>query len=206
MQWYRQALAKAMNKEFDWDSDSWKLSLHTSTYTPDLDAHDYVNDLTNELSTSGGYTSGGFAVTLSAPTYTAANSWGTSRAGTTAYVVGDVVRPASANGYLYQCVVAGTTGGSLPTYPTVLGTTVADGTVTWANVGKGVTVLTGSTVTQDPFTAGPFRYAVLSDKTAGTDATRPLMGITDYVTDRTGGGGAFNQPWNAQGIFQMFMP
>jgi len=38
----------------DWVSDTIKVSLHTSAYTPDQDAHDFANDLTNELS-GGGY-------------------------------------------------------------------------------------------------------------------------------------------------------
>ncbi|RLJ04402.1 MAG: hypothetical protein DRP18_04760, partial [Candidatus Aenigmatarchaeota archaeon] len=49
----------------------------------------------------------------------------------TAYSVGDYVRPTSANGYNYECTVAGTSGGSEPTWPTTLGETVTDGSVTW---------------------------------------------------------------------------
>jgi hypothetical protein len=113
-QWYRQGLAKAMNKEMDWDSDAWKLTLHTATYAPNLDTHAYVSDLTNELTTAGNYTAGGFALTMIAPAYTAANSWATTRANTTAYALGNIVRPASANGFLYQAVVAGTTGAARP--------------------------------------------------------------------------------------------
>lgn len=206
MQWYRQALAKAMNKELDWDSDSWKITAHTSTYTPNLDTHAYVSDLTNELSTGGGYTSGGFAVTLSAPTYTAANSWGTSRANSTGYAVGDVVRPATGNGYLYQATTGGTTAGTIPTYPTVVGQTVVDGGVTWTNVGKGIIVLTGTNLSQSSFTAGPFRYLVLSDRTAGTAATQPVVGLFDAGSDKTGGGGNLDFGFNAQGILQVFVP
>lgn len=32
-----------------------RLSLHTATYTPDLNAHDFQNDLTNEVATANGY-------------------------------------------------------------------------------------------------------------------------------------------------------
>lgn len=49
----------------------------------------------------------------------------------TAYVVGDVREPATPNGFVYICIVAGTTGSGVPTYPTNLGGTVIDGTVTW---------------------------------------------------------------------------
>jgi hypothetical protein len=205
-QWYRQALAKAMNKEIDWDSDAFKLTLHTSSYTPNLDTHAYVSDLTNELGTAGGYTAGGFALTLSAPVYTAANSWGTSRANSTAYAVGAIVRPASANGLLYIATTAGTTAGTVPTYPTTVGQTVVDGGVTWSAVGSGIITFAASTVTQPSFTAGPFRYGVVSDRTAGSAATQPLVGLIDYGSDKTGGGGTFTQNFDAAGVLQVFVP
>lgn len=50
--------AKLANKEIDWDSDTIKVALATSSYTPDQDAHDYFNDITNEVSGTG-YTAGG---------------------------------------------------------------------------------------------------------------------------------------------------
>lgn len=52
-------------------------------------------------------------------------------AGTTANSVGDVVKPTTRNGFEYIAVAAGTTGGSEPTFPVILGDTVVDGTVTW---------------------------------------------------------------------------
>lgn len=192
MRWYRPALSKILNKEADWDTDDLRITLHSASYTPDLDAHDYVNDLTNELGTSGGYTAGGLAVASKAITFTLASAWGVSRAASTAYVVDDIVRPAAANGFLYRAVTSGTTGGSLPTYPTNLGETVVDGGVTWQNVGKAIIVLGFTNPTWAAATFGPARYAVLSDRTPGTAATQPLLGITDFGTDRTGGGGAFD--------------
>jgi hypothetical protein len=69
---YGNAVLGAFNKEIDWNSDTIKVSLHTSTYTPDQDAHDFQDDLTNEVSAVGtGYTTGGN--TLASPTagYTA---------------------------------------------------------------------------------------------------------------------------------------
>jgi hypothetical protein len=51
----------------DWNTDTIKVSLHTSTYTPDRDADDYHNDATNEISGTG-YTAGGQAI--STPTVT----------------------------------------------------------------------------------------------------------------------------------------
>jgi hypothetical protein len=47
----------------------------------------------------------------------------------TAYEFGQTVSPG--NGYVYDCTAPGTSGGTVPTWPTVLGATVTDGTVTW---------------------------------------------------------------------------
>ena len=49
----------------------------------------------------------------------------------TAYAVGDRVEPSVANGLIYECTVAGTSGTAEPTWPTTEGATVVDGTVTW---------------------------------------------------------------------------
>lgn len=56
----------------DFDADTLKITLHTSSYVPDVDAHDFYNDLTNELSTGSGYTSGG--ATLTTPSVTQDNT------------------------------------------------------------------------------------------------------------------------------------
>lgn len=53
------------------------------------------------------------------------------RANSTAYAVGQEVIPLTPNGWLYRCEVAGTSDSSAPTWPTVLGVSVTDGTVTW---------------------------------------------------------------------------
>lgn len=205
-QWYRNALVKIINKEADFDSDTLKLTLHTSSYTPNLDTHAYVSDLASELAASGGYTTGGVTLTSPTVTYTAANSWGTSRANSTAYALGAIIRPASANGYLYQVSVAGTSGGSLPTFPTVIGTTVADGTATLTCVGKGIIVLDAADASWSTATFTGVRYAVLSDRTPGTAATQPLLGLIDFVSDQAGGGGAFTIVFDAQGVLQLLIP
>lgn len=49
----------------------------------------------------------------------------------TATAVSTKRRPTVANGYVYTCTTAGTTGGTQPTWPTTVGATVTDGTVVW---------------------------------------------------------------------------
>jgi hypothetical protein len=53
------------NKEIDFDSDTIKVMLCTSTYTPNQDTHRYKSDITNEVSGTG-YTAAG--ATVSSPT------------------------------------------------------------------------------------------------------------------------------------------
>jgi hypothetical protein len=69
------------------------------------------------------------------------------RADSTAYVAGDLVTPATANGHYYRCVTGGTSHSAAPTWPTATGATVADGTVVWEEAGLiGVDDLAGGGV------------------------------------------------------------
>lgn len=51
----------------DFDADTIKASLHSSSWTPDYDTLDFYDDVTNEVSASGSYSTGGatLSVTLS---------------------------------------------------------------------------------------------------------------------------------------------
>jgi hypothetical protein len=60
-------------RRVDWATDTIKVMLTTSTYTPDQDAHDFVNDVTNEISGTG-YTAGGQALTTKTVTYDSATN------------------------------------------------------------------------------------------------------------------------------------
>ena len=66
------SLGKAMfNKEVDFDSDTIKVMLLTSAYTPNQDTHDYLDDVVaNEVSGTG-YTAGGATLTSKTVTYDA---------------------------------------------------------------------------------------------------------------------------------------
>lgn len=55
---------------------------------------------------------------------------------TTAYSLGNRRVPTVANGYYYEVTVAGTSAGVQPTWPTTIGDTVVDGTVTWICRGR----------------------------------------------------------------------
>lgn len=66
----------------------------------------------------------------------------------TAYVVGNVVQSFQdlGTGFFFRCIVAGTTGSAEPFWPTVIGNTVEDGTVTW----QAVSIVAGDLQTPNP--------------------------------------------------------
>jgi phage tail sheath gpL-like len=67
---------------------------------------------------------------------------------TTSYPVGAMTQPTTANGYFYKATTGGTSGASQPTWPTTVGGTVTDGSVTWTCAGA---ILTGGVI---PFAFG----------------------------------------------------
>lgn len=71
--WYGLGCKAAVTGSVDLDTDTFKLTLHTSTYTPNQDTHDFYDDATNELSTANGYTSGGVTLASLAVTYDSAS-------------------------------------------------------------------------------------------------------------------------------------
>jgi hypothetical protein len=50
---------------------------------------------------------------------------------TTAYSLGDIAKPSTRDGMEYVCTVAGTSGGSQPTFISTIGGETVDATVTW---------------------------------------------------------------------------
>lgn len=55
---YNRAIELWARGNIDFDTDTFRWMLTTSAYTEDKDAHDYRNDITNEV-TGTGYTAGG---------------------------------------------------------------------------------------------------------------------------------------------------
>lgn len=50
---------KNLDANVDWAADTIKVSLHTSSYTPNQSTHEFFTSATNELTTANGYTAGG---------------------------------------------------------------------------------------------------------------------------------------------------
>lgn len=199
---YGPVLQSVWNGELDVDTDTIKAMLCTSTYTPDPLTHRYKSSVTNEVAGTG-YTAGGNTLASKTVVFTAANSWGTSRANSTAYALGDIVRPATGNGYLYQAVTAGTSGASIPTYPTVVGQTVADGGVTWVCKGRAVFVFDFADTSWATSTITARTVVVY--KSTGTDATSPLIGYDTFAADVISSAGAWTYQVAAAGFLLSFI-
>lgn len=108
-----------------------------------------------------------------AATPATASGWVT----TTAYALGDWVEPTTPNGFIYKATAAGTSGASEPTWPTTVGGTVVDGTVTWTaydipNVVDEVMQLSGTEV-----------KALGNGYNAATIVVKDITGVTTYVKD-----------------------
>ena len=70
---YGNAFVSAFNKEIDFNSDTIKVMLCTSTYTPNQDTHAYKSSVTNEVSGTG-YTAGGATLANASVAYTGASN------------------------------------------------------------------------------------------------------------------------------------
>ena len=68
-------LAKSVfNKEIDWDTDTIKVALVTSSYTPNQDTHDYWDDVVANEATGTGYTATGATLGSKTATYDTATN------------------------------------------------------------------------------------------------------------------------------------
>jgi len=59
---YNSAKTDLLNANVDYDNDTIKVALVTSSYTPNVDSHEFFSDITNEASGTG-YTAGGETLT-----------------------------------------------------------------------------------------------------------------------------------------------
>lgn len=67
----------------------------------------------------------------------------TARANTTPVSLGAYLKPATDNGFFYKVTTAGTTGASIPTFPTTAGVTATDGTAVLTCMGR-ITLTAGT--------------------------------------------------------------
>lgn len=109
----------------DLDTDTFKVALCTSSYTPNAGTHTVYSDLTNELSTANGYTSGG--ATLGSVMWTRSG-------GTATLDAADTEWTASGAGITARYAVVYKSGGTNPLIAYILmDTSPADVSVTAGN-------------------------------------------------------------------------
>ena len=84
---------------------------------------------------------------------------------TTAYVVNELARPSVANGRLFRCTTAGTSGGSEPTWDTVIGNTTADGTVVWTCIDNYLSIPAGADASESFEVVTVADYSFIVNKT-----------------------------------------
>jgi len=177
---YSSFLAHAFTGLIDLAGATIKLALLKSTYAAaGLTTDNWWSTISADEIAGTGYTAGGKALTGTSVVHTLAGTWALSRASTTVYGYGAIIRPATANGYLYRCVVGGTSGAAVPTFSPVVGVTVADGTVTWACVGTTATVFTSASAqwTTATFSAS---YGVIYAVGSAAD-TSPLIALQSFA-------------------------
>ena len=176
---FQSAIDYAFQGLINYPSDAIKMALLTASASPNLSTWHAYSDLTNEVANGSGYATGGVTLTAKTHVETVANSWGTSWAATNAQNVGDIVIPNTPNGLLYVCVVAGTTGGSHPTWPTVVGESVADNTVTWSAFGESVTVWASAAAAWSSATFSA-AYGVIYDAQPLATPYEPLICLVNF--------------------------
>jgi len=128
---YGQAILNAFKGLIDFENDTIKVALCSSSYSVDQDADDFFDSVTNELAAAGGYTSGGETIANCSLTYTA---------GTNVIKLDgdDVTWSAFTNTFRYA-VIYDSTPGSAATNPLIayvdfgedVGATGTDYTIEW---------------------------------------------------------------------------
>lgn len=119
----------------DFLSDTFRLTLHTSTYTPNIDTDEVKADATNELSTALGYTALGTAFGTKTVSYNATGN-------VTTFDIADISWTASGGALVFRYAVGWDdtpTGDPLLGYIDAGAQSIADGnTVTFATGASGL--------------------------------------------------------------------
>jgi len=110
--------------------------------------------------------------------YTKLRLWPTTWAATTAYAVGNIVKPTTYASHAYKCTTAGTSASSEPTWSTTNGGTTSDGTVTWTTFDT----LTYNTLAPQTASLPYITFGLLTDMPMGAFQDTALFeDMTFYV-------------------------
>jgi hypothetical protein len=208
--WFAQALLRIANGTIDLDNDSLKIAMIDNTYDAKANVDTLIlwdpdglgnNDPKASEVSGTGYTAGGntvSGVTVSLVDDGSTTAWASS----TSYDVGDIVRPAAANGYVYRCISAGVSAGSAPSWPTTKGQDVTDNTVTWENLGTSFVKFDFTDPSWTPNTTITARTAIVYvDAVAGTSDY--VVAYIDFGQDESSTNGDFDIIVPADGLAQI---
>lgn len=173
----------------DFDSDTLKLALMATAYNPATaftTTFSYADISASEASGTG-YVAGGITVPTPAITTVQANSFGRLWVASTAYVLGDVVRPITTNGHLYVCAGAGTSAGSEPTWTLVSGrdNVAVDGSVIWSEIGTSITKFSSANIVSPSLSLTGIQYGWIYDDTNATAANKSVICLLDFGSQKT---------------------
>lgn len=181
---YPQAFAALTAGEVDWPNEAGlKMALMGTGFTFN-DTHDSWADISaNDYGSATGYTAGGTALTTKTMTEVDSSTL-TARANTTAYVEGDIRRTGTDSGRVFLCIVAGTSAGSEPGGMATLAflASIADGGVTWVNIGAAITVYDADPVAWTGLDqTGTLGAVIYNDD----GANEPLLVFIDFEATET---------------------
>jgi len=98
----------------------------------------------------------------------------------TSYSAGTIIEPTTPNGFRYECITAGTSGGTEPAWPTNIGDTVTDGTAVWKCISTKLPSAQQWTTLKKTFDEVNGTDGELYLKAPGLDGTRNI-----YINFRT---------------------
>lgn len=170
-------------------TDAIKCALMNTAYTPaaDLTGIAVYSDISASEASGTGYTGGvgnGLSVTSPAMSTIYAATFGRVWAASTAYVAGDVVRPATAPTHLYMAAVGGTSGASEPTWTLISGrdNVTIDGAVVWTEIGTSLTKFSSANIVSPSMSLTAIQYGWIYDSTT---TNKDLICLLDFGSQKT---------------------
>lgn len=115
---------------------NWKAKLNSATVTINANYKAVVPDVDATMTLKSNPAAAGL------PEFDIISAW----TAATLYAVGDIVKPTIYGMHYYQCTVAGLSAGAEPNWPTSSGSTIADNTITWTEIGTTLPFIQGDNV------------------------------------------------------------